>query len=256
MYNSQNTLSETMIELITLGASVGVISGFFGIGGGTVIIPILLFLGFEIKEAIGISSIQMVFSSIYGSYLNYKKGNLDLKMVSIIGVGGFIGASFSGYLAAILSSKSLEVIFLLFASFALMRMFLKIKEIPTKEGVSPILLFVVGFILGAVSMTIGVGGSIVLIPVLVSFWHVELKSAISAGLFFVVFSSLSGLISHTLNGHVNFEKGLLIGCASLGGVYLGIHLKDKVEDTLQKKLLVVFYAIIVIYLTYRIFTNE
>ena len=245
-----------MIELIALGVSVGIISGFFGIGGGTVIIPILLFLGFATKEAIGISSVQMVFSSVYGSYLNYKKGNLNLKMVSIIGIGGSVGAYFSGYLATILSSKSLEVIFLLFASFALMRMFLKMKDTPVKEDVHPILLFVVGLILGAVSMTIGVGGSIVLVPILVSFWHIQLKSAISAGLFFVVFSSLSGMISHTLSGHVNFEKGFLIGCASLGGVYLGIHFKDKVEATLQKKLLIGFYATIVLYLIYRVFINE
>ena len=62
-----------MIELILLGLLVGLLSGFFGIGGGTILVPILLLLGYDTKIAIGISVVQMVFSSIYGSFLNFKK---------------------------------------------------------------------------------------------------------------------------------------------------------------------------------------
>jgi len=242
-----------MLELIILGTSVGVVSGFFGIGGGTILVPVLLMLGLATKEAIGISTVQMVFSSVYGSYLNNKKGNLDVKMVLTIGVGGFVGAFFSGYMASYFSSETLELIFLAFALFALLRLFIKTIEIEEKQNIAPAKLFVVGLFLGVVSMTIGVGGSIILVPILVGFWHVPLKKAISAGLFFVVFSSLSGMISHTLAGHVDFEKGIIIGMASLFGVYIGIHFKDKVESSLQRKLLVVFYAMIVTYLTYRVF---
>ena len=254
MYNSRNDLGVEMVELLILGTSVGFISGFFGIGGGTVLIPILLMLGFATKEAIGISSVVMVFSSVFGSYINHKKGNLDVKMLVTIGSGGFVGALFSGYFASLLSAKSLELVFLVFAVFALMRMFFKVKDLKQKKDIHPLKLFTVGLILGGISMTIGVGGSILLVPILVGFWHVELKQAISAGLFFVVFSSLSGMISHALVGHVDFEKGIYIGLASLLGVYAGIHFKDKVESALQKKLLLVFYAMIVTYLTYRIFT--
>jgi len=80
------------MELILLGIIVGLLSGFFGIGGGTILVPFLLLLDYETKVAIEISVIQMVFSSIYGSYLNNKKGSLDISMVSIIGIGGFFGA--------------------------------------------------------------------------------------------------------------------------------------------------------------------
>ena len=242
-----------MIELMLLGSSVGVVSGFFGIGGGTILIPLLLILGFGVKEAIGISTVQMAFSSVYGSYLNNKKGNLDVKMVLTIGIGGFIGAFFSGYVASFLSSESLEKIFLLFAIFALFRLFFKSKEVVEKADINPLKLFLVGLVLGLLSMTIGVGGSIILVPILVGFWHIELKRAISAGLFFVVFSSISGMISHNMSGHVDFEKGLVIGIASLVGVYIGIYLKDRVESSLQRKLLVAFYALIVTYLIYRDF---
>jgi len=242
-----------MFEFIALGASVGLLSGFFGIGGGTILVPLLLMLGYETKSAIGISVIQMVFSSIYGSYLNNKKGTLDVQMVLFIGLGGFGGALLSGYIAAALSDTTLELIFLGFALFALMRLFFKTHEHKDQREVSKVVLLLIGVVLGAVSMTIGVGGSIILVPILVGFLHLPLKKATSAGLFFVVFSSLSGLISHAIEGHVDYESGVIIGLASLFGVYLGIHLKHVVSSQMQKKLLVIFYLLVVLYLIKRIF---
>ncbi len=241
-----------MIELILLGVGVGILSGFFGIGGGTILVPALLFIGYGIKDAIGISIVQMVFSSIFGSYLNNKKGTLDVPMVVVIGLGGFFGALLSGSITSGFSDKTLEVIFLLFALFALFRLFFKTLDDKPQKYVNKFALFVIGFVLGAISMTIGVGGSIILVPILVGFLHVELKKSISAGLFFVVFSSLAGLISHTLSGHVDFESGVLIGISSLLGVYIGIVLKDRVKSLLQKRLLVGFYLLVVIYLINRV----
>jgi len=242
-----------MIELIFLGASVGLLSGFLGIGGGTILIPILLLLGYATKDAIGISVVQMVFSSVYGSYLNNKKGTLDISLVFTIGIGGFFGALLSGYAAALFSGKTLEIIFLAFVVFAIVRMlFIKLHESEEKK-LNKIYLFLIGAVVGVMSMTIGIGGSIMLVPILVGFLHVELKKAVSAGLFFVVFSSVSGLISHFLNGHVDFKSGIIIGFASLFGVYIGIHLKDKVSNVFQKRVLVGFYLLIIIYLINRIF---
>lgn len=241
-----------MIEMILLGAFVGTLSGFFGIGGGTILVPSLLFLGFAIKDAIGISVVQMVFSSVFGSYLNNKHKTLDVKMGLIIGSGGFLGALASGFITTNMSNKTLELIFLSFASFALARLFFKTKQGVVEKSVNPWLLFAIGVVLGVFGMLIGVGGSILLVPILVGFLHVELKKAISSGLFFVVFSSISGLISHSLSRSIDFHSGILVGSASLIGVYLGIFLKNRVESSLQRKLLVGFYLLIVIYLAKRV----
>ena len=242
-----------MIELILLGIFVGTLSGFFGIGGGTILVPILLLLGYDTKIAINISIIQMVFSSIYGSYLNNKKGTLDVSIIATIGIGGFIGALFSSSISSNLDDTTLELIFLFFAIFALIKMFFKSSSDKQAPRVNKFILFIIGFILGIVSMTIGVGGSILLVPILVSFFNFEIKKAISAGLFFVIFSSVSGLISHSLGGYMDYKSGIIIGLSSLFGVYLGIILKDKVSSLVQKNMLVGFYLLVVIYLGSRVF---
>ena len=245
---------ENIFELLSIGVFVGVLSGFFGIGGGTILVPILLYLGFETKSAIGISIVLMVFASIYGSYLNGKKGTLDLKMVTLIGIGGFGGAFLSGYVVTLLPSRLLEGVFFLFVTFALARLFFSTPQtISNERQVAPPLLLLIGALIGFFSMLIGVGGSIILVPLLVGFFHVELKKATSAGLFFVVFSSVSGLLSHALNEHIDFTTGTVIGIASLFGVYFGIHLKHKVSNTISKRLLLFFYLSVLIYLAKRIF---
>ena len=243
----------TFLELTALGIGVGTLSGFFGVGGGTVLVPALLLLGYDIKTAVGISVVQMVFSSIYGSYLNNKRGTLDMKLVSIIGAGGFSGAFFSGYVASFVSNKLLESIFFLFVLFALARLFIQTKEYTEEKKVSPLILYLIGTVIGFFSMLIGVGGSLMLVPILVGFLHVELRKATSAGLFFVVFSSVSGFISHALSGHIDYRSGIIVGFSSLVGVYLGIHLKHIASNTLAKRLLLFFYLCVIIYLAYRIF---
>jgi len=242
-----------IFELIVLGIGVGALSGFFGIGGGTILVPILLFMGYDIKVAVGISVVQMVVSSIYGSFLNYKKGTLEFDTVFTIGSGGFFGALLSGWVISVLSSQILEYIFVLFIIIALSRMAYKPVLYKQSRKVHPVILFVIGAVLGVFAISIGVGGSILLVPILVGFLHFELKKAISAGLFFVVFSSISGLISLSLAGQIVFLDGLVIGAASLLGVFIGVHVNVLTPSVLQKRLLLAFYILVLSYLLLRVF---
>jgi uncharacterized membrane protein YfcA len=217
-------------------------SGFFGIGGGMILIPILLVLGFDIKVAIGISIVQMVFSSVYGSYLNHKKGSLIIGEGLFIGMGGFVGGLLGGYLTQYIPDTILQYLFitlLLFASFRL------VSSKTTGESLSKIypkkLLFTIGFLIGIFSMALGIGGSIILTPLLVGILHYPLKKAISAGLFFVVFSSIAGFISRWSNGSIDFENALLVAIASLLGVALGIFAKERINAQHHKMMLLFFY---------------
>jgi len=89
---------------------------------------------------------------------------------------------------------------------------------------------------------VGIGGSIILTPLLVGLLHYPLKKAVSAGLFFVVFSSIAGMISRLNNGTIDFENGLIVAIASLVGVALGIWLKDHVNSKNHKMALLALYV--------------
>lgn len=232
-----------LIELLLVGIFIGVMSGFFGIGGGMILVPILLAIGFEIKDAIGISIVQMVFSSVFGSFLNWKKGSLIIGEGIFVGIGGFVGGYLGGYVTHAISDRILQVLFLGILIFALYRLITSknhIDESSTKQ-LNKGILFGIGLIIGIFSITLGIGGSVILTPILVGVLHYPLKRAVSAGLFFVVFSSIAGLASRLMTGTVDFNDGLVVAVASLLGVFFGIWLKDHVRHTHHKAALVALY---------------
>lgn len=240
--------------LIISGLFTGVISGFFGIGGGTILVPFLIMLGFNIKDAIGISVMQMLIGSLYGSYINSKNGLIDLSLIIPIGAGGFLGALGSSFFIEHVSSHFLEGLFLLFVIYAIYRVLKKRDpniECTEFEPPHTLILVSIGAMIGFFAISIGVGGSILLVPILVGFFHYNIKKAIATGLFFVIFSSLSGVITFALADKILYYEGLMIGVSSIFGVRLGIWLGHLSHDELQKRLLLIFYGMVAIYLSYR-----
>jgi len=233
-----------VVELILVGIFIGTMSGFLGIGGGMILVPILLALGFEIKDAIGISIVQMVFSSIYGSYLNHKKGSLIVGEGIFVGLGGFVGGYIGGHVTEYIADAVLQFTFLGLLLYALLRLFFSKnhEDDAQTKSLNKALLFGIGVGIGIFSITLGIGGSIILTPLLVGLLHYPLKKAVSAGLFFVVFSSVAGMISRLSNGTIDFNNGLIVAVASLVGVAFGIWLKDHVTSKNHKTALLVLYV--------------
>jgi uncharacterized membrane protein YfcA len=231
-----------MTSLVLFGVLTGFVSGFFGIGGGTILVPLLLYTGFVMKEAVAISVMQMVFSSIYGSYLNAKQNKSLLKDGIIIGIGGFCGGLLSGIIVTNVSNEFLEYTFFAVLCFAIYRLF-KSHHAGKEDTVSQnkLILFIIGFFVGMIAMSIGVGGSIMITPIVASYLHYPIKDAASLGLFFVVFSSIAGFSSLSIAGEMLYTEGLIIGISSLLGVYLGIKLKAKTVSKNYKTIILVLY---------------
>lgn len=215
------------LELTSFGIIAGFISGFFGLGGGTVLTPMLVSSGFLMKEAIAIAIMQMVFSSVYGSFLNSKKVKNLLKDGLFIAIGGSCGGLLNSFVHSFVSNLFLQYVFIIIIVFSIIKIFISPAEPDCQiKHHNKFILFILGFFVGVIAMSIGIGGAILLIPVLVGVMKYPLKTATSLSLFFVIFSSISGFISLSINGQMLFYEGFIIGLASLIGVFFGIKTKN------------------------------
>ena len=222
-------------EYILIGACVGFISGFFGIGGGTVVVPVMMLFGYDVKYAIGISIMQMIFSSIFGSFVNFKSKMLDVAPALVLGLGGFCGALSSGFIVSYFSSKFLLGTLILVQIINLIKLFKTPTEPAGEANESKILLFIVGLFVGVDDeLLLGAHRRLVM-PILISFLNYDIKKAVSTGLFFVIFSSSAGFISLSAHGLVYYEIGALLGVGSLAGVYAGVKTSHRIGKKAQKR---------------------
>ncbi len=149
----------------------------------------------------------------------------------------------------------LEYLFLGLLIFALYRLFqAKVSEDGgSVKSLNRAVLFFVGLIIGIFAISLGVGGSIMLTPILVGFLHYPIKKGVSAGLFFVTFSSISGLIAHIFAGDIDLRSALFVAFASLVGVYLGVYLKEIVTSSKHKRYLLIY---VILGLPFRQFSHK
>lgn len=240
------------IALALLGIGVGTLSGFFGIGGGTVSVPILLYLGFGIKEAIGISVTQMVAGSMMAAWIHKRQQTYAVRDVQFFGYGGIAGAVAGGYLVKLLDETVLEWFFLSIVMFTLARLAFA-APVPTRgEVINRPLYAGIGGGVGVFSGMLGVGGSILLTPILVSFMGFPLKKASAVGLFFVMFTSVSAFSTLWWLGFINLHAGLVMALSSLVGIMFGIWLLNRVKVSHYKQILIVFYVIIFAITAYKL----
>lgn len=242
-----------ILLLIVFGVVVGFLSGFFGIGGGTILVPIMLLFGYSMKESVGIAIIPMMFGSVFGSLINIRHKMFDVKPAIILGLGGFVGALSSGFVMKLAPEIVLLSVLIAVQLFNVIKM--STNKVYTTDK-APIeskgLLFLLGLIVGLISISVGVGGAIIILPTLIVFFRYDIKKAVSTSLFFVVFSSTSGLISLSVNGLVNFKIGLLIAVGVLLGVTFGTKAARTIDKTIQKKLLVLLSIAILFMLFYKL----
>jgi uncharacterized membrane protein YfcA len=240
------------IELALLGIGVGTLSGLFGIGGGTVSVPILLYMGFGIKEAIGISVTQMVAGSLMAAWIHKKNQTYVISEVKYFGYGGIVGAIIGGLLVKMLDETILEWFFLSIVAFTLGRLAFS-SPVPTRpEMINRPLYTTIGGGIGVFSGMLGVGGSILMTPILVSFMGFPLKKASAIGLFFVMFTSVSAFGTLLWLGMINLHAGMVMALSSLLGIMMGIWLLNRIQVSHYKQILVVFYIVIFAITAYKL----
>lgn len=248
---------ENTFFLAFLGIFSGITSAMFGIGGGTIIVPSLMLAGLDITFAIGISIIQMVFASFFGSYLNARKHLISFKIGLALGIGGLLGSSLSGLILLIVPERILHLAFLCFTITSFLKFFFSRKKTYQSKNISSFqkyaLLILFGSIVGVFSSSLGVGGGLLLTPLLGIFLGLNSKETIPLALFFICFSSLSGAISLYNAGFVHLQKGILVGIFAMIGVYLGGLIMQKISTQTHKALLFIIYIFSISTTLFKIF---
>ncbi|GAA9718628.1 sulfite exporter TauE/SafE family protein [Helicobacter pylori] len=261
----------TAFILALVGLFTGITAGFFGIGGGEIVVPSTIFAHFSYSHAVGISLMQMLFSSVVGSIINYKKGLLDLREGSFAALGGLMGAILGSFILKIINDKILMAVFVVVVCYTFIKYaFSNNKKpehfeemhfdlhannkTPEKKRSLPFVsmdrthgvLMLAGFVTGIFSIPLGMGGGILMVPFLGYFLKYDSKKIVPLGLFFVVFASLSGVIS-LYNGRVldniSVQAGVITGIGAFLGVGIGIKLIALANEKVHKILLLLIYAL-------------
>lgn len=223
-----------IISLILLGVIISVLSGFFGVGGGFILTPILLLIGFPVLEAITISLLYTIGTSSSGILAHLRLKNIIWKAGILLGVSGVIATQVAKPFVLYMDSRGVSEIiipsiYILFLSFFAFRMLMegRGKKIEPSEGAPTInisKLLVFGFLGGFISTTLGVGGGFIIVPLLISFLRFTPKEAVGTSLFAVLMIVLAGFSSYIMNVTIDVFTGVYLVIGGLVGSQFGARL--------------------------------
>lgn len=106
-------MNPNLIMLVTAGVLVGVGASFTGLGGGFLLVPLLLFMGYSAQQAVGTSFLAILVISISALVAHGKLANVDYRVGIALGIGGIIGAQIGARLVEHVSTGSFKKIFAL-----------------------------------------------------------------------------------------------------------------------------------------------
>jgi uncharacterized protein len=216
-----------MLEIIVLyavvGAVAGVLAGLFGIGGGLVIVPMLVYTftwqGIDqniiMQIALGTSMASIVFTAVSSFMAHHRRGAVDWWIVKRIAMGVLIGTFAGSWFAAQMSTDFLKVFFVLFLYVVATQILLGKKPKPSREFPGAAGTFGAGNVIGIFSSLVGIGGGTLSVPFMM-YNNVPVHHAIgtSAAIGFPI--AVAGTAGYIVNGLST--AGL--PAYSLGFVYL------------------------------------
>jgi uncharacterized membrane protein YfcA len=193
-----------------LAALIGLALGLFGSGGSMITLPVLVYVaGVPVHEAVAMSLVIVGGTSALGALLNLCRGHLDYRAGILFALSGMPGAFIGARFTRLVAARALLMLFgalMLAAGIGLLR----------REAVSsqlrrcqPLSCLLAGFAIGALTGFLGVGGGFLILPALVLFAGLEMKSAIGTALAVIAVNCLAGLIGQPR--YVAFRWVLTLG---------------------------------------------
>ena len=280
------------IEILFLSALVGVLSGLFGVGGGFLMTPFLIFLGVPPAYAVANEANNILATSVSGSTTHYLKNTLDYKMGFMIVVGGTIGTIlgiytftyFKGigkidtvislaymYILAIIGTlmlveslgeidkakKNLLIKRKLHVHYWIHGLPFRMRFPKSKLYESAFTPILIGLVVGFIAAIMGIGGAFILVPAMIYIIKMPTKLVPGTSLFVTIFVSVIVTFLHSFNyGSIDLMLVLMLVVGSIIGVQIGQKLGEKIDSSGLKALLAILLLIVGIAIAYDTFFAE
>lgn len=271
-------MSVNIFLILGMGGAVGFLSGLFGVGGGFLMTPLLIFIGVPPPVAVGTEANQIVASSVSGVLAHWRRANVDFKMGFVLLLGGFVGSSLGVILFKYLQNlgqldlviKLSYVIFLGIIGFLMLwessrtiirsrsaaarrgklhqhnwlhGLPLKIRFRKSKLYISAILPFLIGAIVGVLSAIMGVGGGFIMVPAMIYLLGMPTSLAIGTSLFQIIFVTANVTFLQALTVQT---VDILLAVLLLTGAVIGAQFGSKYSVRMKGEQLRALLALLVL----------
>ena len=285
-------LSVNVFVLLAMGAAVGFLSGMFGVGGGFLITPLLIFYNIPPAIAVATGANQVIAASFSGALAHFKRGTIDFKLGSVLLAGGIVGSTVGIFLFALLRSIgqldlfiSLLYVVLLGIVGGLMlvesvnairrtrggamptlkkpgqhnwihKLPLKMRFRASKLFVSVIPVLGLGAGIGILSSIMGVGGGFIMVPALIYLLKVPTNVVVGTSLFNIIFTSAYTTIVHaSTNQTVDIVLAFILMLGGVAGAQYGAKVGQKLRGEQLRALLGMLVLAVALRLAFDLFVQ-
>ncbi|MGA7149501.1 MAG: sulfite exporter TauE/SafE family protein [Microbacterium sp.] len=252
--------SRFFLTCIGIGLVAGLLSGLFGVGGGTVIVPLLvLVLGFDQRIAAGTSLAAIVPTAAVGVISYAIHDSVAWIPALLLAAGAVVGAQLGTWLLPRLPLTLLRWAFVGFLVLVIASLFV---VVPSREAVleltvlSGLALVVLGVVTGVTAGLIGVGGGIIVVPALMVLFGTSDLVAKGTSLLMMIPTAVSGTIGNVRRSNVDLVAAAVIGGAACTTTALGALLAVAVDPFVGNILFAVFLAVITVQMALRAFRGR
>lgn len=276
-------LSVNALVIIALGGLVGVLSGMFGVGGGFLTTPLLIFYGIPPAVAVASASTQITGASVSGVHAHMRRKGVDFHMGAVLVLGGVFGAFAGGglfralqaagqidFVVAVLYVLLLGGIGVLMAKEAWQTIHARrtgnaarpparhhnplVARLPFRwrfyrSGlyISPLAPFAIGFGTGILTVLMGVGGGFILVPAMIYLLGMSTKVVVGTSLFQILFVTAATTMIHAITTRaVDIVLAVLLLIGSVTGAQFGARLAQRMRPEWLRLLLAALVIVVAI----------
>jgi len=234
-----------MNAIALLGAiAIGLSLGITGAGGSILTLPVLVYLaGIPPREAVGLSLLIVGVAALIGTWQRARIGEVNFRVATMFVISGIVGAAFGAKLTPLLSPAALMITFAVLMVIIAIRMLIPRKsEIQPVPDCQPLRCLLAGGAVGVLTGFLGVGGGFLLMPALVRFARLPLRTATGTSLAVIACNSGAGFVAHFGNAPTPWLLAAVF--AAIAGV--GVLAGGKFASLLPEKVLRYAFASLVL----------